>query len=197
MKSRVCISILLFLLVVLLASCESQKLLTVQNERDILEKQLSILQAKVDAFEAEKALEEKNLALFDEMDFVAFTNHDIPHIDRLHAEDVLVVNPDLSEIRGRKPHSNDMAYLFQLFPDMAINEHPVKFASGNWTAGLGIAEMTFTKPYMLQDGTTIPPNNKKYKRGMITLAKWKDGKIVEEYIFYDNMSFIQQLKADQ
>lgn len=178
-----------------LLSCNDQKISVLQKQNIQLQTKINELQQKIDEFELEKKLEAKNLALFDEMDFVAFTKHDMPHIDRLHDENVRVVNPDLTETHALKPHSDGMAYLFKLFPDMVIDEHPVKFASGDWTAGLGIAKMTFTKPYVLPDGSKIMPNNKKYKRGMITLAKWKEGKIVEEYIFYDNMSFINKLRS--
>ena len=158
-----------------------------------LKMQINELQAKVDAYETEKALEEKNLDLYDEMDLVAFSNHDIEHIDRLHADDVKVINPDLSEVHGIEQHGKDMESILTTFPDLVIESHPLKFASGDWTAGLAISRGTFNNPFKLPDGTEIPPNGNKFVQAMITLAKWEDGKIIEEYLFYDNMDFMKQL----
>jgi ketosteroid isomerase-like protein len=37
-------------------------------------------------------------------------------------------------------------------------------------------------------GTMIPPTNKKFKVDFCTLAHWKNGKIVEENLFYDQFA---------
>lgn len=68
-----------------------------------LKGQIAELQAKVDAFEAEKALEAKNIALYDKMDLVAFTAHDMDTIKGIHGDDVVVYNPDGSVTRGMTP----------------------------------------------------------------------------------------------
>jgi hypothetical protein len=47
---------------------------------------------------------------------------------------------------------------------------------------------TFTGPLELPDGTVIEPTGKSFE-----VVFWRDGKIVEEYLKYDNGSFMQQI----
>jgi hypothetical protein len=51
---------------------------------------------------------------------------------------------------------------------------------------------TFTAPLELPDGTTIQPTGKSFDVLYSTTAKWENGKIVEEYLFYDNGTFLKQ-----
>jgi ketosteroid isomerase-like protein len=39
----------------------------------------------------------------------------------------------------------------------------------------------------------IPPTNKKFKVDFCTVAHWKNGKIVEENLFYDVVGMMTQL----
>ena len=43
------------------------------------------------------------------------------------------------------------------------------------------------------DGKTIEPTNKKFKVDFCTVARWKDGKITEENLFYDLVGIMKQL----
>jgi ketosteroid isomerase-like protein len=43
------------------------------------------------------------------------------------------------------------------------------------------------------DGKMIPPTNKKFKVDFCTVAHWKNGKIVEENLFYDLVGMMTQL----
>ena len=43
------------------------------------------------------------------------------------------------------------------------------------------------------DGKMIPPTNKKFKVDFCTVAHWKNGKIVEENLFYDVVGMMTQL----
>ena len=52
---------------------------------------------------------------------------------------------------------------------------------------------TFTGPLELPDGTVIEPTGKSFEVDFSTIARWRDGKIVEEYLKYDNGSFMQQI----
>jgi hypothetical protein len=52
---------------------------------------------------------------------------------------------------------------------------------------------TFTGPLKLPDGTVIEPTGESFDVVFSTIAHWRDGKIVEEYLKYDNASFMQQL----
>jgi hypothetical protein len=43
------------------------------------------------------------------------------------------------------------------------------------------------------DGKTIEPTNKNFKVDFFTVAHWKDGKIIEENLFYDLVGMMRQL----
>lgn len=151
------------------------------------------LEAKIAIFEAEKSLEKKNIALYDKMDLVAFTQHDMKTIQEIHADDVLVYNPDGSLTKGMDKHTGEMQWLFDTFPDIEINEHPIKFGSNNWTAGMSVTTGTFSAPMKLQNGTVIPPTGKKFSIRIVTLVRWENGRIAEEYLFWDNADWNKQI----
>lgn len=43
------------------------------------------------------------------------------------------------------------------------------------------------------DDEMIPATNKKFKIDFCTVARWKDGRIVEENLFYDTVGMMRQL----
>jgi hypothetical protein len=83
--------------------------------------------------------------------------------------------------------------MFVYAPDTRIKVHTVKFGSGEWPAVIGIMEGTFTKPMPTADGKTIQPTGKAFKITMCTVGHWKDGVMNEEYLFWDNLTFMKQI----
>lgn len=158
-----------------------------------LKAQINQLEEKVAIFEAEKVLEANNIALYDQMDLEAFTQHDMKTIQAIHADDVLVYNPDGSLTEGMDKHKHEMQWLFDTFPDIAINQHPIKFGSDNWTAGMSVTTGTFTAPMKLQNGTVIQPTGKSFSIRIVTLVRWDNGRIAEEYLFWDNADWNKQI----
>jgi hypothetical protein len=49
------------------------------------------------------------------------------------------------------------------------------------------------EPKKLPDGKTIAPTGKKVKIAMATIARWKNGCIAEEHLFWDNAEYLKQL----
>ena len=43
------------------------------------------------------------------------------------------------------------------------------------------------------DGKEIPPTNKSFEVEFCTVAHWKDGEIVEEKLFYDQVGLMRQI----
>jgi hypothetical protein len=82
--------------------------------------------------------------------------------------------------------------MFVYAPDTRIKDHPIKIAQGEWTSVLGIMEGTFTKP-MTVGGKTIEPTGKAFKLPMSTIGRWKDGVMVEEWLFWDSHAFMKQV----
>ena len=52
---------------------------------------------------------------------------------------------------------------------------------------------TFTAPLKQPDGSYVEPTGKSFDVQFSTVAKWHDGRVVEEYLFYDNGTFLKQI----
>ncbi len=136
----------------------------------------------------------KNLGTFDELDFVVFTNEEWSRLHESHSADILVHWPDGSTTTGIERHIEDLKKLFVYAPDTRIEEHPIKIGSGNLTAVMGVMEGTFTKPMPIGNGKFIDPTNKAFKINMVTIGLWnKEGVMYEEYLFWDNLTYMKQL----
>ena len=165
----------------------------------------SSLQAKIDSLQNElkvftddKALAEARLLRFDSLDYDFYSNQDWKHFNISHADNIKVYYPDGATTEGLYPQHIDMLTpMFVFAPDTKIKTHPVRFGSGDWTTVIGEMEGTFSKPMPVGNGKTIPPTNKKFKLSMATIGHWKDGKMVEEYLFWDNQSFMKQVGLAQ
>jgi hypothetical protein len=139
----------------------------------------------------------EHIAIFDDLDFNVFTNQKWGELARSHAEDIVVHWPDGHQTKGMEKHIEDLSAMFVYAPDNRIRVHPVKFGSGDWTCVIGVMEGTFTKPMPIGDGKTIPPTGKSYKLPMCTVGHWKDGVMDEEYLFWDNQTFMKQIGLEQ
>lgn len=163
------------------------------------------LQAKVDSlqielknFREEKAITQQRLLTFDTLDYELYSNQQWDKFNHSHADNIKVYYPDGTVIEGLYPNHIDMLTpMFVFAPDTKIKEHPVAFGSGDWTAVIGVMEGTFSKPMPIGNGKTIPPTGKKFKLSMSTIGHWKDGKMIEEYLFWDNQAFMKQIGLAQ
>lgn len=68
----------------------------------------------------------------------------------------------------------------------------VLFGQDDWTCSVAIFTGTMKGPMKTEDGE-IPSTNKKFKVKFCTVAHWKDGKIVEENLFYDQIGLMKQI----
>lgn len=150
-------------------------------------------QERLSAYEQAEQLANIHLAKFDDLDYNVFSNQDWVRLHESHAEDVLVHWPDGREVRGLKRHIDDLSAMFVYAPDTRIKVHPVKIAHGDWTSVIGIMEGTFTKPMPTPDGKTIAPTGKSFKINMCTVGHWHNGVMDEEYLFWDNQTYMKQL----
>lgn len=107
----------------------------------------------------------KNLKGMDELDFVGWNGADWHGVfAHYHTDDVFVDWKGQEPTRGIHEHIDAM----KAFVDSAggtpprIVSHPIGFGSGEWTCVIGEFE----------DGSR-----------MVTVAKWRDGAIAEEYIW--------------
>ena len=166
----------------------------------------SSLQAKVDSlqnelkkFTDEKALTEHRLLVFDTLDYDFYSNQKWDMFNHSHADNIKVYYPDGNITTGLSPQHIDMLTpMFAFAPDTKIKTHPVRFGSGDYTCVIGVMEGTFSKPMAIGNGKTIPPTGKHFKLGMTTVGHWgADGKMSEEFLFWDNQSFMKQIGLAQ
>ena len=143
------------------------------------------------------AAEQANLANFDDLDFRVFTGQRWDELSKSHAANIVVHWPDGHTTTGIEKHVEDLKWLFTYAPDTRIQEHPVKIADGEWTAVTGWFEGTFTQPMILPDGTVIQPTGKAFRLPMCTVGHWSNGVMDEEYLYWDNQTFMNQIGLGQ
>jgi hypothetical protein len=137
----------------------------------------------------------KHLAIFDTLDFTVFSNQQWVRLHESHSKDIKVYWPDGHLATGIEKHIEDLKALFVYAPDTRIKQHPIRFGSSNgeWTAVTGVFEGTFTKPMPIGPGKFIQPTGKAFKMPMCTIGHWKDGVMIEEFLFWDNMTYMNQI----
>ena len=154
------------------------------------------MQAVIDqlkTFTDEKAQVAKNLETFDTLDFVVFSNQDWVRLHESHAKDVIVNWPDGHKTAGIAKHIEDLKAMFVYAPDTQIKVHPIRIGSGDFTAVTGVMTGTFSQPMPIGDGKFIQPTGKKYSIAMCTVGHWKDGVMSEEWLYWDNLTFMKQI----
>ena len=137
----------------------------------------------------------KHLVKFDTLDFTIFSNQEWVRFHENHSKDIKVYWPDGHFTTGLERHIADLKAMFVYAPDTRIKQHPVRFGSstGEWTAVTGVMEGTFTKPMPIGNGKFIQPTGKKFKLPMCTIGHWKNGVMFEEFLFWDNQTYMSQL----
>jgi hypothetical protein len=105
--------------------------------------------------------QEQNLANFDRLDFEGWNGPDWDLFRHLHSDDVIVEWAG-QRTQGIDAHLAMAKQTVEQTPDAKITSHPIKIAQGEWTAVVG----------------ELPGGQR-----MVTVAKWRDGAIAEEYIF--------------
>ena len=144
-------------------------------------------------YQAAEKLAKAHIATFDTLDFDVFTNQKWERLKESHAPDIAVHWPDGHVTHGIDKHIEDLKAMFVYAPDTRIREHPVRVAQGEWTSVIGVMEGTFTKPMPIGAGKTIAPTGKAFKLVMCTVGHWKHGTMDEEYLFWDNQTFMKQV----
>ncbi len=150
-------------------------------------------QEELERYQTAERLATQHLATFDTLDFDVYSHQQWERLKESHAPDILVHWPDGHTTKGLERHTADLKEMFVYAPDTHITEHSVKIASGEWTSVIGIMEGTFTKPMPVGDGKSIVPTGKSFKLTMCTVGHWKNDVMVEEYLFWDNAAFMQQI----
>ena len=138
--------------------------------------------------------EEAQLRTFDELDFDVFSHADWDRLGESHAQNIRVHWPDGHFTDGIDRHIEDLSAMFVWAPDTRVTVHPIRIAKNEMTAVTGVMQGTFTRPMPDGKGGFIPPTNKKFSLNMSTIGIWnKRGVMDEEFLFWDNLTFNQQI----
>jgi hypothetical protein len=141
--------------------------------------------------------QQKNLANFDDLDFRVYSGQKWDELKLSHAPDILVHYPDGTTTKGIPDHVARLKPQFAFAPDTAIKEHPIKLADASYTAVEGVMTGTFSKPLDMGNGKVIQATGKTFTLPMMTVGRWEKGLMKEEWLFWDNASFMQQIGAGQ
>jgi hypothetical protein len=66
-------------------------------------------------------------------------------------------------------------------------------ASGDWTCTIARWTGKMIGPWTGLDGKVYAATSKIFELEFCTIAHWKNGEIVEEKLFYDQVSFLRQI----
>jgi len=138
--------------------------------------------------------EKRNMELMQTLDD-AWNKQDWDTFEKRHKSDTVVRWPAQPPTHGVHNHRKESAQMFKTFPDNRVENRPYKtfFASGDWTCSIARFHGTMTGPMVLANGATIPPTGKRFEVDFCTVARWHDGQIVEENLFYDVVGMMTQL----
>ncbi|PLY03923.1 MAG: polyketide cyclase [Desulfuromonas sp.] len=146
------------------------------------------------AYQAQEQRVDERLTTFDTLDFEVFTGQQWQRLHESHADDIVVHWPDGRTTTGIDVHIEDLKAFFVYAPDTRIETHPVRFGQGELTGVIGVIEGTFSGRMPIGDGKFIEPTGKPYKLTMATIGHWNDqGVMDEEYLFWDNLTFMKQI----
>ena len=157
------------------------------------QKEIESLQAQIKFLTAGNAEISRNLQTFDTLDYTVFSNQQWALLHESHAKDIKVNGPDGHFTLGIDRHIDDLKAMFVYAPDTKIRIHPIRFGSGNMTCVTGVMTGTFTIPMPIGDGKFIQPTGKSFNLPMCTVGIWKNGVMIEEYLFWDNQTYMNQL----
>lgn len=138
---------------------------------------------------------EENMQLMKTLDD-AWNNQDWYTFEERHADNVAVYWPgQLEPTKGLHNHREESIEFFKIFPDNHLVNNPYKilFSNDDYTCSVADFTGTFEGSMKGLDGKMIQPTNKKFHLEFCTVAHWKNGKILEERLFYDQVGMLKQI----
>jgi hypothetical protein len=158
-----------------------------------LQARIDSLQTELQKFTNERAMTETYLRRFDSLDFDVYSHARWDLLGESHDDNIVVTYPDGHQTTSLASHIEELKPLFVFAPDTRIEEHPVRFGSGDWTCVTGYILGTFSKPMPAGKGKTISPTGKSFKVPMCTVGHWRNGKMIAENLYWDNQAFMKQI----
>lgn len=154
----------------------------------------SARRTSADEATAQESVEARNMELMQTLDD-AWNAQDVETFAKRHKDDVVVRWPGQPPTHGIAAHRQEAIDFFRTFPDQQLDNRPYRtfFASGDWTCSIARFTGTMKGPMKGPDGKEIPPTGKSFEVDFCTVARWDNGQIVEENLFYDLVGFMKQI----
>ncbi len=152
-----------------------------------------VLMDELKKYTDDKMTTEKNLETADMLEYIVFSRQEWIRRHEALPKDIIVNWPDGHQTYGRDQHIKDLTAMFANAPDAKVKMHPVRITSGDFIAETGIITGTFTKPMPTGDGKFIQPTGRQFSVPMCAVGHWKDGVMTEEWLYWDNAAYMQQL----
>lgn len=159
-----------------------QQITLAQGETSVAKAQVSTLEADL---KAKADLETAEQLLLSNLDALLMmgSGSDVNSLETYYDSSVLVEG----SLTGASLRSYSLALQkYWKTPGMnqAATAVPVKFASGEWSVAVTVKEKSVTPPLVLnQSGSVVRAPARVEQEIMLTLIKWKEGKIIEQYDF--------------
>jgi ketosteroid isomerase-like protein len=137
---------------------------------------------------------EDNLKLMKTLDD-AWNSQNWEVFRKRHSADTAVFWPgEPDPTRGRDAHQAESEAFFKSIENKLANDpYKVMIASGDWTCTIADWTGRMIGPWKGLDGKIHQPTNKRFSLEFCTVARWRNGEIVEEKLFYDQVSFLRQI----
>ena len=113
---------------------------------------------------------------------------DIAIVDALYSEDCLYHNADFLNVKGPEKIKGFVKWVYTAYPDFAITfDEPMKFKDRTVTT----FKATGTNNGPLAED--MPPTGKKMSFNGVTISKIENGKIIESWVYYNQLPLYKQL----
>jgi steroid delta-isomerase-like uncharacterized protein len=120
-----------------------------------------------------------------------YNQGDLDGVMDLYADDATQLMPD-GTFEGRAAIQSRLAQELDAFSDLA--HRVVSYVEGGDAfADEWVFVGTHTGPVVLPDGTEVPPTGKRVEVQGMELVQIRDGKIIVDNLYYDNLAVAAQL----
>jgi ketosteroid isomerase-like protein len=125
--------------------------------------------------------------------FDAFSRNDIDTVIELADDDFELFDVPTGEtFRGKEGARQNAEWWFRAFPDVEVKLTNV-IVAGEWEVAEGFGRGEHTGTITMPDGSEIPPTGRSVELRFCSVARIRDGKVVEARDYYDVASMMQQL----
>ena len=179
---------LLIIAIIIFAGCATN-----EEKTSVTNSEIESLRNQIKELTGGNEMISKNLVTFDTLDFTVFSSQEWTRLHESHADNIKVNWPDGHFTTGIERHIADLKAMFIYAPNTSIKQHPIRFGSGNMTCVTGVMTGTFSAPMPIGVGKFIQPTGKSFLLPMCTVGIWKNGVMIEESLFWDNQSYMNQI----